>query len=96
MRKIAFVSLGCDKNTVDSEIMLSLLTEHGYELTKQDEEADAIIINTCAFILDAQEESINTIIEMESISKQAGVRRWWWRAVWRSAMRTKFLKKCPR
>lgn len=71
MRKIAFVSLGCDKNTVDSEIMLSLLTEHGYELTKQDEEADAIIINTCAFILDAQEESINTIIEMGEY-KQTG------------------------
>ncbi len=63
-KKVAFVSLGCDKNTVDSEIMLTLLTEHGYEITKQDEEAEAIVINTCAFILDAQEESINTIIEM--------------------------------
>lgn len=64
MEKVAFVSLGCDKNTVDSEIMLTLLTEHGYEITKQDEEADVIIINTCAFIQDAQEESINAIIEM--------------------------------
>ena len=63
-KKVAFVSLGCDKNTIDSEIMLSLLTEHGYEITKQDEEAEIIVINTCAFILDAQEESINTIIEM--------------------------------
>ena len=63
-KKVAFVSLGCDKNTVDSEIMLTLLTEHGYEITKQDEEAQAIVINTCAFIQDAQEESINTIIEM--------------------------------
>lgn len=63
-KKVAFVSLGCDKNTVDSEIMLTLLTEHGYEITKQDEEADVIVVNTCAFILDAQEESINTIIEM--------------------------------
>ena len=63
-KKVAFVSLGCDKNTVDSEIMLTLLMEHGYEITKQDEEADVIVINTCAFILDAQEESINTIIEM--------------------------------
>ncbi len=64
MKKVAFVSLGCDKNTVDSEIMLTLLTEHGYEITKQDEEAEAIVINTCAFIQDAQEESINAIIEM--------------------------------
>ncbi len=63
-KKVAFVSLGCDKNTIDSEIMLTLLTEHGYEITKQDEEAEVIVINTCAFILDAQEESINTIIEM--------------------------------
>ncbi|MCI8633088.1 MAG: 30S ribosomal protein S12 methylthiotransferase RimO [Lachnospiraceae bacterium] len=64
VKKVAFVSLGCDKNTVDSEIMLTLLTEHGYEITKQDEEAEAIVINTCAFIQDAQEESINAIIEM--------------------------------
>ncbi len=64
MKKVSFVSLGCDKNTVDSEVMLSLLTDHGYTITKNDEEADAIVINTCAFIADAQEESINTIIEM--------------------------------
>ncbi|MBO6159144.1 MAG: 30S ribosomal protein S12 methylthiotransferase RimO [Firmicutes bacterium] len=64
MKKISFVSLGCDKNTIDSEIMLSLLTDHGYEITKNDDQADAIVINTCAFIADAQEESINTIIEM--------------------------------
>ncbi|MBO4888248.1 MAG: 30S ribosomal protein S12 methylthiotransferase RimO [Firmicutes bacterium] len=63
-RKVAFASLGCDKNTVDSEIMLSLLTEHGYEITKNDEEAEAAVINTCAFIQDAQEEAIQTIIEM--------------------------------
>lgn len=71
MKKVAFVSLGCDKNTVDSEIMLTLLTEHGYEITKQDEEAEAIVINTCAFIQDAQEESINAIIEMGQY-KEAG------------------------
>lgn len=63
-KKISFVSLGCDKNTIDSEIMLSLLKKHGYIITKDDAEADAIVINTCAFINDAKEESINTIIEM--------------------------------
>lgn len=67
--KISFVSLGCDKNAVDSEIMLSLLTRHGYELTKDDAEADVIIINTCAFIQSAQEESINTILEMAQYKK---------------------------
>ena len=54
-RKVAFASLGCDKNTIDSEIMLSLLTDHGYEITKNDEEAEAAVVNTCAFIQDAQE-----------------------------------------
>lgn len=62
--KFAFVSLGCDKNTVDSEIMLRLLTDHGYELVKEEDQAEVIVINTCAFILDAQEESINTILEL--------------------------------
>lgn len=69
-KKVAFVSLGCDKNTIDSEIMLTLLTDHGYEITKNDEEAEAIIINTCAFIQDAQEESINTIIEMGAYKQE--------------------------
>ena len=63
-RQISFVSLGCDKNTVDSEIMISLLAERGYALTKDDEKADVIIVNTCGFIQDAKEESIQTIIEM--------------------------------
>lgn len=63
-KKISFVSLGCDKNSIDSEIMLTLLKKHGYVITKDDAEADAIVINTCAFINDAKEESINTIIEM--------------------------------
>lgn len=62
--KVFFVSLGCDKNLVDSEKMLGMLNEEHYELTDDEMEADIIIINTCAFISDAKEESINTIIEM--------------------------------
>lgn len=61
---IFFVSLGCDKNRVDSENMLGLLYEKGYALTDDEREADVIIINSCCFIGDAKEESINTIIEM--------------------------------
>ncbi len=61
--KIHFISLGCDKNLVDSEQMLSILYGRGYELTDDDREADIIIINSCCFINDAKEESINTIIE---------------------------------
>ena len=62
--KIAFVSLGCDKNTIDSEIMIQLLAEKGYEIVKEDDQAEVIVVNTCGFIQDAKEESINTLIEM--------------------------------
>ena len=62
--KILFISLGCDKNLADSEEMLGLLTENGYVLTDREDEADIIIINTCCFIHDAKEESIQTILEM--------------------------------
>jgi ribosomal protein S12 methylthiotransferase len=62
--KILFVSLGCDKNLVDSEHMLGTLAGHGYEMTDDEEDADIIIINTCCFIESAKEESINTILEM--------------------------------
>ena len=73
-RKVAFASLGCDKNTIDSEIMLSLLTDHGYEITKNDEEAEAAVVNTCAFIQDAQEEAIQTIIEMGEYKKTGALK----------------------
>lgn len=62
--KLLFISLGCDKNLVDSEVMLGMLTQKGYEITDDEEQADAVVINTCCFIGDAKEESINTILEM--------------------------------
>lgn len=61
---IFFVSLGCDKNLVDSEVMLGLIKEKGYQITDMEENADIIVVNTCCFINDAKEESINTILEM--------------------------------
>ena len=64
MMKILYVSLGCDKNLVDSEMMMGLLRNKGYEFTDNEELADIIVINTCGFINDAKEESINTIISM--------------------------------
>lgn len=67
--KLLFISLGCDKNLVDSEEMLGLLCRRGYEVTDDETEADVIVINTCCFIHDAKEESIDTILEM------AGYRR---------------------
>ena len=62
--KLLFISLGCDKNLVDSEVMLGELGKRGYIFTEDETEADIIVINTCCFINDAKEESINTILEM--------------------------------
>ena len=64
MKKVLFISLGCDKNLADSEEMLGMLVERGYEITNDETEAEIIVINTCAFIHDAKEESVNTILEM--------------------------------
>ena len=66
---IYFISLGCDKNLVDSEEMLGLLNESGYSFVDSAEDADVIVVNTCAFINDAKEESINSIIEMGEYKK---------------------------
>ena len=62
--KIIFVSLGCDKNLVDTEMMLGLLQKKGYHFTDDEEEADIAVVNTCCFIGDAKEESINTLLEL--------------------------------
>lgn len=67
--KILFISLGCDKNLVDSEEMLGLLNRRGYTFTDDETEADVIIINTCCFINDAKEESVQTILEMAQYRK---------------------------
>src|SRR5215475_790794 len=62
--KVGFVSLGCPKNLVDSEVMMGMLAEAGAELVPRAEDADVIVVNTCAFIESAQQESVNTILEM--------------------------------
>lgn len=69
--KILCISLGCDKNLVDTEMMLGLLNRDGYTFTDDEQEADIIVINTCCFIGDAKEESVNTILEMAQM-KEAG------------------------
>ncbi|MGN0326715.1 MAG: 30S ribosomal protein S12 methylthiotransferase RimO [Lachnospiraceae bacterium] len=63
------VSLGCDKNLVDSEMMLGMLSDAGYTITNEEEEAEVIIVNSCCFIMDAKEESINTLIELGTLKK---------------------------
>ena len=68
--KLLFVSLGCDKNLVDSEYMIGMLTSHGIELTDDETEADIIIVNSCCFIGDAKEESINTILQLAELKTE--------------------------
>ncbi len=69
MKKLLLISLGCDKNLVDSEKMLGLLCQEGWQIVEDEAEADAIVINTCCFIHDAKEESIETILEMAEYKK---------------------------
>lgn len=71
---ILFVSLGCDKNLVDSEVMLGLIREKGYNITNDEKEADIIVVNTCCFINDAKEESIQTILEMAEYKKTGNLK----------------------
>ena len=72
--KILFISLGCDKNLVDTEVMLGLLASRGYEMTDDETQADVIVINTCCFIHDAKEESIQNILEMAEYKKQGKIK----------------------
>jgi ribosomal protein S12 methylthiotransferase len=72
--KIFFVSLGCDKNLVDSEMMLGQLNKAGYEITDNEDEADAVVVNTCCFIGDAKQESINTLIEFGEMRKNGSIK----------------------
>lgn len=72
--KILFISLGCDKNLVDTEVMLGLLASRGYEMTDSETEADIIVVNTCCFIHDAKEESIQSILEMAKYKKEGNLK----------------------
>ena len=71
---VLFVSLGCDKNLVDSEVMLGTLAERGYSFTNDEEQADVIVVNTCCFINDAKEESIQNILQMAELKKAGKIR----------------------
>src|SRR6202034_2617855 len=69
MKKVGFVSLGCPKNLVDSEVMMGILARAGYELTPRAGEADVLVVNTCSFIEPAQKESVDSILEMAEYKK---------------------------
>lgn len=70
MNKIALINHGCPKNLVDSELMLGLLAEKGYEITLDDKDADVVIVNTCSFIHDAEQESVQSILQMVDDGKK--------------------------
>ena len=72
--KILFISLGCDKNLVDTEVMLGMLVQKGYSITDDEMEADAVVVNTCCFINDAKQESINTLLEMAELRKSGSIK----------------------
>ena len=72
--KIMFILLGCDKNLVDTEMMLGMLAEKGYQFTDDEQEAEIVVVNTCCFIGDAKEESINTLIEIGQLKETANVK----------------------
>src|SRR4051812_50213121 len=69
MTKVGFVSLGCPKNLVDSEVMMGILAREGYELTPRADEAEGLVVNTCSFIGAAQKESVDAILEMAEHKK---------------------------
>src|SRR5580658_10503926 len=73
--RVGFVSLGCPKNLVDSEVMMGLLARDGFELTPHAGEAEVIVVNTCSFIDPAKRESINTILEMAEHKKTGAAKR---------------------
>jgi ribosomal protein S12 methylthiotransferase len=75
MTKVGFISLGCPKNLVDSEVMMGLLARDGYELTPRADDAEILVVNTCSFIESAQKESIDTILEMAEHKKFGSARK---------------------
>src|ERR1700736_4407856 len=75
MPKVGFVSLGCPKNLVDSEVMMGILTRAGYEITPRAGDADVLVVNTCSFIAPAQQESVQSILEMAEYKKFGRVQK---------------------
>src|SRR6516225_5803989 len=73
--KVGFVSLGCPKNLVDSEVMLGTLSSHGYVITADKNDADIIVVNTCGFIDSAKKESIDTILEMANLKTDGNCKK---------------------
>lgn len=72
--RVNLISLGCSKNLIDTEVMMGLLIENGYQISQREEEAEIIIVNTCSFVKEAKEESIDTILELAELKKKGNCR----------------------
>src|SRR5205085_10585535 len=75
MKKIGFISLGCPKNLVDSEVMMGTLAQSGYEITSDASEADTVVVNTCGFIESAKQESVDAILEATRLKSEGKATR---------------------
>jgi ribosomal protein S12 methylthiotransferase len=93
--KVGFVSLGCPKNLVDSEVMLGTLAQQGYSITAQKEDADVIVVNTCGFIDSAKKESIDTILEMAGLKTQGNCKKLVVAGCLAERYRSEILKEIP-
>jgi len=80
--KVGFVSLGCPKNLVDTEVMMGQLVARGHELTQHPSDADVLVVNTCSFIDPAKQESVDTILEMAEFKKSGRAQNSLWPAAW--------------
>src|SRR6184192_1458742 len=94
MTKVGFVSLGCPKNLVDSEVMMGILSRGGYELTPRADEAEVLVVNTCSFIEAAQKESVEAILEMAEHKKFGAAKKLVVVAVWWSVTASRFWNTC--
>src|SRR6202007_1206344 len=95
MPKVGFISLGCPKNLVDSEVMMGILAREGYELTPRADEADILVVNTCSFIEPAQKESVDAILEMAEHKKFGGAKLLIWAGCLVERYRDKILEQVP-
>jgi ribosomal protein S12 methylthiotransferase len=93
--KVGFVSLGCPKNLVDSEVMLGTLARHGYSITARKEDADVIVVNTCGFIDTAKKESIDTILEMAALKMDGNCKKLVVAGCLAERYRSEILKEIP-
>src|SRR5437773_3591895 len=93
--KVGFVSLGCPKNLVDSEVMLGTLAAHGYSITAHKEDADVIVVNTCGFIDSAKKESIDTILEMSELKAHGNCKKLVVAGCLAERYRSEILKEIP-